>query len=94
MIFPNPLTYSGKATMGQLLLVDADMALLFLRMAWNTSDSTLKERRLKAAAKAHDRIIRVLPRVSLTAEQLTVLCQKLSTLRSCLRPRIATCAEA
>ena len=91
---PDQLTDSGKAAMGKLLLVDAEMALLFFRMAWNTSDSTLKERRLKAAAKAYDRIITFIPRVSLTAEQLTVLGQKLSALRSCLRPRLATWAES
>ena len=94
MISPHQLTDPGKAAIGRLVLVDADMALLFMRMAWNTSDSTLKERRLKAAARAYERIITFLPRVSLTTEQLTVLGRKLSTLRSCLRPGIVTWAEA
>ena len=70
--------------MGKLLLVDADMALLFLRRAWITTDLTQKKRRLKAAARAYDRIITFIPRASLTGEQMIVLQQKMSTLRSCL----------
>lgn len=89
MISSYQFTDSGKAAIGKLVLVDADMALLFMRMAWNTSDSTLRECRLKAAARAYERIITFLPRVSLTTQQLTMLGQKLSMLRPCLRPRIA-----
>ena len=82
----NQLTDSGKLAMGDVLLLDAEMALLFVRRAANTSNSALQERRLKAAAKAYDRIIAFVPRVSLTEVQMTVLAQKLSALRSSLKP--------
>ena len=91
---PNQSIDPGKKTLSEFLLIDAEMALLFTQMAGNTSDSTLKVRRLKAAAKAYDRILAFIPRVPLTTEQMNELGQKLSVLRSRLRPRLATWAES
>jgi hypothetical protein len=80
----DPPADSSKAAMGNLLLIDAEMALAFVRRATKTSDPMLKARRLKAAAKAYDRIITFLPQASLTTEQMIVLQQKLSVLQSFL----------
>jgi hypothetical protein len=83
----NPLTDSGKVALAEYLLLDANMALLFVQRASQTSDPKLQERRLKAAAKAYDRIIAFIPRVSLTPAQMLLLEQRLSRLRSLLKMR-------
>jgi hypothetical protein len=84
-----PLTDLGKLTMAELLLLDAELALLFIQLAGSTSDLILKKRRLKAAAKAYGRIIAFIPRVSLTAEEMALLQGRLSALQSHLN-----CARA
>ena len=71
--------------MAEVLLLDADMALLFIELAGTTRNSMLKERRLKAAAKAYCRIINFIPRVSLTGVQMAQLERRLSTLQSHLK---------
>jgi hypothetical protein len=83
----DPLNDSGEAAMARLLLLDAEMALLFIRRAENTSQPTLKERRLKAAAKAYDRIMAFIPRVALAPAQIALLGRRLSILRSHLKMR-------
>ena len=81
----DPLTDSGEAAMARFLLLDAEMALLFVKRAENTTQATLRERRLKAAAKAYDRIIAFIPRVALAPAQMALLERKLSILRSHLK---------
>lgn len=78
----DPVADSGKVAMAEFLLLDADMALLFVQRARNAANPTLAVRRLKAAAKAYDRIIDFIPRVSMTADQMARLENKLSALRS------------
>jgi hypothetical protein len=82
---PNQLPDSGKLTMAELLLRDAEMALVFIQLAGSTSDSVLKKRRLKGAARAYGRIIAFMPRVSLTPEQMALLQQRLSALQAHLK---------
>ena len=81
----DPITDSGKLAMGEILLRDAEMAVLFIRIAENGPDCALNDRRLKAAAKAYDRIIAFMPRVWLTVRQMALLEQRLSVLRSHLK---------
>jgi hypothetical protein len=81
----DPLNDSGEAAMARLLLLDAEMALLFIQRAENASQPTLKERRLKAAAKAYDRILTFIPRVALAPAQMALLGRRLSILQSHLK---------
>jgi len=80
--------------MAEVLLLDAQMALLFIRLAGTTSNPLLKKRRLKAAAKAYGRIIAFIPRVSLTGEQMALLERRLSILEAHLKAGVATPNEA
>lgn len=73
--------------MAELLLLDAEMALLFTRRASKIFDPAQKERRLNAAAKAYDRIISFIPRVALAPAQMALLERRLSDLRSHLKKR-------
>ena len=81
------LNDSVKLTMGRFLLLDADMALLFIQLARNSPDSVIKDRRLKAAAKAYDRIIAFIPRAALAPAEMALLSRKLSVVQSHLKIR-------
>lgn len=77
----DPATDSGKVAMGNLLFIDAEMALCLARMARDTTDPTIRKRRFKAAEKAYYRIIAFIPRVSLTAHQMASLEKQLCDLQ-------------
>ena len=59
---------SANAAIAELLLLDADMALSFIEYAEADSEKQTRMRRLNAAKKAYERVVKPIPRASLTTE--------------------------
>jgi len=85
MTSPDRLRESAAAAMHQFLLIDADMALSFLRLADDTTDPHIKDRRKNVATKAYRKINALMPKVTMTGEQKAVLEEKLFTIQSRLK---------
>jgi hypothetical protein len=76
---------SANAAIAELLLLDADMALSFIEYAEAASEKQTRTRRLNAAKKAYERVVKLIPRASLTTEQTILLGQRLAMLQCHLR---------
>jgi hypothetical protein len=73
-----------------LLFSDAELALTFLDLADSTKIEEDRERRLREAKRAYDSISQMLPTVYLTAQQRTLMNQRLDAIKARLqrgRPR-------